>query len=363
VEFTSNDSNIKARIKIPYILIVLVLIFMAGIRVAQGADFWPYYRLYMGINKYVRWKDAFDAGIEPFYVIISKVLGYFRMPFFTLLTTFAIISVSLKTSTYFKYSPYPMLSLLFFFMPYYFTGDSGHIRQTASVALCIFSYQFIERRQLFKFLLCIFIGYYFHKTAIIFIPAYWIANMYISTRGCIILLIISIILGPFKIYLLFGSLFSSMSSDILSEAVGGYYSYQGMEGGNFSLNDIVKIIFLAIILFNDNYIINTTNDKNYMPMRNLVIFFYFLHYTLKGNIIFSLRLPAAYNDFSIILIAMIIKYSPKNMSRIIYFYIVIFIYLMSWRFWPNSVALGFDKMSNIFNSDTNYFIPYEFVDE
>lgn len=49
----------------------------------------------------------------------------------------------------------------------------------------------------------------------------------------------------------------------------------------------------------------------------------------------------------------------------IYYFLVVYIYLMSWRFWTNSVALGFDKMSTIFseNVDIKYFIPYEFINE
>jgi hypothetical protein len=250
-------------------------------------------------------------------------------------------------------------------MPFYFFEDLGHIRQSAGMACCLFSYRYIEKKQLFKFLLCVLIGYYFHKTAVVFLPAYWIANAYISTRQCVIILIISIIISPFKPYLLFGNLFENISIDVLSHATGGYFSYQSLEGAGFTMADVVKIIIIFIILFNDNYIINTTDDKNYMKMRNLVICYFFLYYSLKENVIFSVRLPGYYSAFYIILIAMIIKYSAKNISKLIYFYVIIYIYLMSWRFWPNSVALGFDKFSNVFNTniDINNFIPYEFADK
>lgn len=360
-----NNNGIKARIKIPYIVISSVFIFLCGIRVAQGADYWPYYKLYMSINKFVKWSDLFDADVEVSYVLISKILGYFRMPFFALLFIYGLISISLKTYSYYKYSPYPMISLLYFFMPNYFFSDSGHIRQGVSIALCLFSYQYIEQRKLFKFLFCIFISYYFHKTALIFIPAYWITKLNLSTFSCFLIILFAIIISPFKPYLFFENLFSNISSDIIAEATGGFYSYKNLESAGWSINDIVKLIFITTLLVNDRYICNTTSDENYKMIRNLVVTYYFIYYSLRENSIFSIRLPAAYGDFWAILIAMIIKYSKKTYYHIIYFFFIIYIYLMSWRIWPNSVALGFDKMSNIFSDDFDikYFIPYEFIDE
>ena len=360
-----NNNGIKARIKVPYIVISSIFIFLCGIRVAQGADYWPYYKLYMSINKFVKWSDLFDADVEVSYVLISKILGYFRMPFFALLFIYGLISISLKTYSYYKYSPYPMISLLYFFMPNYFFSDSGHIRQGVSIALCLFSYQYIEQRKLFKFLFCIFISYYFHKTALIFIPAYWITKLNLSTFSCFLIILFAIIISPFKPYLFFENLFSNISSDIIAEATGGFYSYKNLESAGWSINDIVKLIFITTLLVNDRYICNTTSDENYKMIRNLVVTYYFIYYSLRENSIFSIRLPAAYGDFWAILIAMIIKYSKKTYNHIIYFFFIIYIYLMSWRIWPNSVALGFDKMSNIFSVDVDikYFIPYEFIDE
>ena len=360
-----NNNGIKARIKVPYIVISSIFIFLCGIRVAQGADYWPYYKLYMSINKFVKWSDLFDADVEVSYVLISKILGYFRMPFFALLFIYGLISISLKTYTYYKYSPYPMISLLYFFMPNYFFSDSGHIRQGVSIALCLYSYQYIEQRKLFKFLFCIFISYYFHKTALIFIPAYWITKLNLSTFSCFLIILFAIIISPFKPYLFFENLFSNISSDIIAEATGGFYSYKNLESAGWSINDIVKLIFITTLLVNDKYICNTTSDENYKMIRNLVVTYYFIYYSLRENSIFSIRLPAAYGDFWAILIAMIIKYSKKTYYHIIYFFFIIYIYLMSWRIWPNSVALGFDKMSNIFSDDVDikYFIPFEFIDE
>ena len=138
-----------------------------------------------------------------------------------------------------------------------------------------------------------------------------------------------------------------------------------MEGTGWGLNDIVKLIFITILLVNDKYICNTTTNPNYKMIRNLVVTYYFLFYSLRENSIFSIRLPTVYGDFWTILIAMIIKYSKNSYRIMIYYFLVVYIYLMSWRFWTNSVALGFDKMSTIFseNVDIKYFIPYEIINE
>ncbi|MGM5629356.1 EpsG family protein [Apibacter raozihei] len=356
-----EQSNQKGNLKGIYIFSVIILILMSGLRVAQGADYWPYLELYKGSNKYIKWDEVFKADIEPSYIIVSKILGKLHLPFFALLTVFATFSISLKSYIFYKYSPLPMLSLAFYFMPVYFFEDCGHVRQSAAIACCIYSYKFIADKKLLKFLFCILIGYYSHKTAVVFLPAYWIANANISTRQCYLILISSLILWPLEPYNWFGNLFESLTIDTVS---GAFNSYKNLDELGLSINDIVKIIFIGIILFNDKYILENTKDTNYLKVRNLVIFYYFIFYSFRGNAIFSVRLPGVYGDFAILLIPMIIKYSKLTYRRLLYSYIIIYIFLISWRFWGNAQALGFNNFSNIFNTNYNLFYntPNEFID-
>ena len=61
----------------------------------------------------------------------------------------------------------------FFFM---FTG----VRQCLAISICLFSYKYCQDRKLFRFLLCMVLAYFFHKSSILFLPVYWIAGRKVS---------------------------------------------------------------------------------------------------------------------------------------------------------------------------------------
>ncbi|MDR3273469.1 MAG: EpsG family protein, partial [Flavobacteriaceae bacterium] len=192
-EFTTG-----VRLKQFFVAMCVVMVIIAGIRVGQGADYWPYFDLFIGSNEFVPWNRVFESsmGIEPTYVIISKLCGGLGLPFTVFLLVWAGISIFLKGKTFLDYSPLPVFSLLYFFMPGFFAGDMGHIRQGMATALCIFSFRYIADRKLYKFLICLYFAYLTHKTAMVFVPAYWIANMKISTTKAFLIVLLGFILWP-----------------------------------------------------------------------------------------------------------------------------------------------------------------------
>lgn len=356
----SSNYNIKPKIKIPYICMVTVLIFITGTRGNRGADYWPYVRFFVGANTFIRWNQIFDSGVEPTYIIFSKIIGNLHLPFFILLFTFATISISLRSSFYYKFSPYPFFTLLFYYMPTYFFQDSGHIRQGASIAICLFSFQYITQRKLLKFLLSILIAYYFHKTAIIFLPAYWIANIYISTFKAFLLIVLSILIAPLEPYNWFGEIFNSLSADTLSDA---YNSYQKLGESTFSVGELVKICFLVIIFSFDKYNIKTANNYNYLKIRNLCLTYYCIYYCFRQNEIFSIRLPIVYDAFAGTLFAIIIKNSKSQINKyLIYSFLIIYLYLVSFRFSTNAKKLNFDKFETLFTDGSASIIIHETID-
>jgi len=345
-----------------FVIICVVMVIIAGIRVGQGADYWPYFGLYMGANKYVPWNMVFDRtlGIEPVYVILSKVCGSLHLPFTALLFTIAGFSIFFRSKAIYKFSPLPLVSLLWYYMPGFFASDMGQIRQGLATSICMFSFQYITSKKLYKYLICIYFAYLTHKATMIFIPAYWIANMNISTAKAFFIIILGVILWPLHPYTILGGWVNSISMD--SIAAESYNSYSsGEDVGFFTATEVIRINFIIILFVCDKYILRRNVDENYMKVRNLVVMFYFLYYFFHGNPMFSLRLATVYQAFEIILIGMFLAYS--NYRYVLYIYYIVYLYLMSWRFWTMAQKLGFDKFGNIFNSphySIESFTPHEF---
>ena len=77
---------------------------------------------------------------------------------------------------------------VFFFM---FTGT----RQCLAMGICLFSYKFLKQKQYFKFLLCVLLAYYFHKSAVLFIIVLFIYNRKVSSINIIVYSIAALVIG------------------------------------------------------------------------------------------------------------------------------------------------------------------------
>ncbi len=76
---------------------------------------------------------------------------------------------------------------LFFFATtgvymFMFTGT----RQCIAMSICLFAYQFIKRKKLIRFLICIVLAFFFHRSAIIFLAAYFIFRRKLSVLNVLV---------------------------------------------------------------------------------------------------------------------------------------------------------------------------------
>ena len=107
----------------------VVLILLAGFRYYVGADYPAYKNLFVGFSIYTDYSDVFNKAIfkksaeeiEWIFVLINKIIFDLGMPFYIVTFVMALLTVSLKLSTIYKFSPLPALSTLFYFMPVFFS--------------------------------------------------------------------------------------------------------------------------------------------------------------------------------------------------------------------------------------------------
>lgn len=134
-------------------------------------------------------------------------------------------------------------SFLYFFATigtytFMFTG----VRQCLAMSICLFSYYFIKRHKLIPFLLLVILAFTFHKSAILFVIAYFIYNRKISWGNAII-------------YAIFGGL-AFVYIDVIQEWFNDNLDYDyGIEetGNGFIFFAIIAIVtafsFLMILYY------------------------------------------------------------------------------------------------------------------
>ncbi|WP_027376013.1 EpsG family protein [Kaistella palustris] len=320
----------------------ILVVLAVGFRINVGADYPVYKMLFSGFAIYTTYGDVLDKAlfrpnteeIEWIFVLINKLVFDFGFPFYIVTLIMAAITVSLKFTAIYRNVGFPTLALLFYFMPIMFFEDSGQMRQGLGIAVCVASFKFIKERNLPLFLLCIYIALGFHKTAIIFLPAYWLVKIPLNSKRIFWILVLAVLSSPFELYRLGGEFFATLSPKDVSGAYTGYLDdrYYGTQVET-GLNDIVKLIFIFILIRYDKD--GCERVWWYEYMRNLAVFGMALFYFFRSNEIFAIRLPGAYMFFvTMFCLSNLVYAVPKRPRQILYlgfmaYFVAMFFYFGS----------------------------------
>lgn len=336
--------------KTPFFLIIagVLMIIFSGFRYFVGADYPIYRNLYSGFSLYIDYSEVFKKAtfqpskeqIEWIYVLLNKILFDIGSPFYMVTFVMVLMSISLKFTTIYQNLAYPVLGAFMYFMPLYFFEDSGQIRQGMGVAICVFSYRYIKARNLPMFLLMMYIALGFHKTAVAFLPAYWVVKIPMNKARIIAVIVIAILLSPLEVYRIFGSLIDTVGSQDVSDGFSGYVNdSQFGQSVAFGLADIIKIFFIYILYKFDED--GCREVEYYEYMRNLAVFGLFLFYIFRGNRIFAIRLPGAYMFFMSVFVVPSIVYAAKTrVQRVLHTTFLVYLFLMYFNFSSNNGKAG-----------------------
>ena len=348
--FQEVYSNEEKKSSFPIWVIAIVMIVLAGLRGNVGADYPIYrsfYNLYFPTLDYSDVVDKMlmrksDLDIEWMYVLLNKFVFAFGGPFQSFTFVSACLTLGFKLWTFKKDSAYPVFSALLLFIPGYFIADSGHMRQALGMAVCILSYQFIKERKLFWYLLCIYIAYGFHKSASIFLPAYWLVLIPLNANRIFYAIVACVILSPFQIYNLFAGFLGSLN---LQEVSNGYNGYIGYEDKGSSFMDGTVILYSFLLIMYDKAA--SQRVWYYEYIRNIMVVGVCLYFIFRDNPVFSTRLVGVYIGFGSLLIPNIIygmeKISTKRFWHFFFVAFMIFYYF---------VFASFQGLAGRFTPDT-----------
>lgn len=187
-------------------LVATQWVLISGLRhISVGADTTAYKYLFEQ-TKTMSWSKVFSNiwnylfnGLDikdPGYSLVQKVFQIFCNDYQVYLIFIAVFFMSFMAIWVYKNSADPCFSFLLYSALFYsFYAITGH-RQTIATALIVFlGYKYIKERKLINFALISFVAFLIHKSSIIFVPFYFIANIPITTLYVIVALIIVIIIA------------------------------------------------------------------------------------------------------------------------------------------------------------------------
>lgn len=292
-----------------YIVMIFMLLFV-GFRYKVGHD----WNTYFHIHKMNTWHLTNGDFIEPTFTIISKITKLLSsnhiISFQILIFAYAAISLGSYTYVIDKYSKNKVTSVFILFPMYILNTVFGQIRYGVALAICLLSIRYIINKDFKKYILTILIAASFHFTAIVLIPVYFLANIKISNKNKLIILIIAIVIGLILNPL---DLIKYVNDNVfklvyLNDKISIYTENEG------SLISVYFFINLFIYLFSE-YIYNRLNINDSVVKNTInIIFWGVIIYAVSNKFdILAFRGSSYYFIFEILLLPNLLSYlSIKN---------------------------------------------------
>lgn len=312
--------------------LAIYLVLLAGLRNNVGPDYGSYKMIYLysGSKEYINiflkalhLEGSENVDLEWLYALINKVLlNVFNAPYYVLTLVIAIFAIFFKVEYTDDNTFYPFTFTLFMFIPNFFIGESGQIRQNLGTFIAYFALRFIKERKLLLYLFWMFIASGIHNVCYLFIPMYWLVRFPMNKMMMLVLIIASVFASPFEVYRIFGDFLTNLSSEsMLVEGFNGYMdeSAQRLNGGFGIPEGMMVILTFFLFVFDDKMMEKYPYYEYHKVYAVLGICMYFI---FRNNPIFSSRMAGAFIGFSYIIIPNAMYVVSANTKKLIYTFII-----------------------------------------
>lgn len=338
-KFKDSDSNRKKYIQ----LISFILILQSGLRnVAVGSDTYSYF---LSFNDSIRssWQDvsqividyySYGIGKDPGYSVFEKLVSSVTAEYQVYLMLIAIIFFVALGNFIYKNTTRLIDAILAFVIYsvlfYHFFSITGH-RQTIATAAALYGFELIKRRKLIPFLILIGLASTIHKSVLLFIPFYFIAQ--ISKPK----LFFRAVLVLFPIIMVFRN---SLSTYL--KVLGGYEEY-GINEAAGTATFTAMFLFISIVALLRSKVILKNNKKAQQYYNAFAIALLFLPLTWVNPS--AMRVVQYFSIFMLLLVPEIIysfqAVSPRVKRDLTVFTIIVLIALFLKSNWNNPNDYGF----------------------
>lgn len=250
---------------------------------------------------------------DPGYYLLQKIFQIFSEDYQMWLIFIAVVFTGLMARWIYRYSSMPDVSFLIYSVLFYsFYAVTGH-RQTIATALIFFlGYEYAKKREFVKFAIIAFIAFMIHKSSLVFIIYFFIANINITSLYVMIMAGVTVVVGALGSQL-YGpiALFLGFGEEQVNYAVGGAETYATV------------LLLLCVIAFCMYPWINHQRiDAKYIY--NLLILTLISTVLVYNNQSF-MRIQQYYSMIIMVVVPEMIQAVDKNYRVLVYLFVVVFL--------------------------------------
>lgn len=306
----------KKKNKSLMIFACLWLILHDGLRWQVGSDWEPYYKYFFD--------PADHFNFEPAYQYLNIIVRSFTDEYNFFLIVVATFFYTLSFREIYRYSISPLMTVTIFYS--IMVGMMGMNRQEFTLAISIFSVPFILNRDWKKFLIATAIGFCFHRTALLFLPAYFLADKKWGPKFIIVSITVLLV-----VY--FSGVIKNLSVLKYAALLGSDFEYRvevsmlDNERGFSAISGVVKRL-LMIYLFYKFIYKKKCVEPHVKLFFNFYVFGVWLYLLTNGTYLQTIASRGAlyYNIYECFLVPLLLFSVPIKMRERQILWLLIFIY-------------------------------------
>lgn len=189
IRYRLRVRNMVCSKEVYIILAMLPMFIMLGFRGPDmGADTGVYLKNFENTMNMSLSEAINSSRMETGYIIFVKFLGTYitKNPLVYQVICVSIYFVGLYSFLKEQEENDVFLFLYFFCTLGLFTFMFTGVRQCIAMSICLFSYKYVKKEKLLKFILCILLAYFFHKSALLFLAVYFISKRRITMYNVLV---------------------------------------------------------------------------------------------------------------------------------------------------------------------------------
>lgn len=334
--------NKKNKGGVAYLLAILAIIVIAGLKTDGSTDYLSYKGAYEDPAMQVELESSYEPGFQ-FFNIICKNLGFSFILYYFI---FACISIGTKAYVFKKIAPYVFPALLMYLCGVFFERDNDGIRQGMSIAFCFLALYHLIRENKKGFVLCCLIAFLFHYSSIVFLVAFFFDRIKISDKLlCIIVFIFFVLCATHRS---FSDLFMQyLPSGV---AMAKMELYANSEEASASVGISVGLLFRLgiLLLFMKSRKKMRIEERVYYILRNGFALSIIMSLAFNDFIILSHRLPYAFREFQIIIVSYLFTgIKNEKLKPILLILVWLYCNLLLYRYLNGDAAKIYNSYQNI----------------
>lgn len=326
-----------------------ILSLFVGFRWETGTDWNSYKSLFDSLE--LNWTFLinvyhFDVG----YVFFNAIVKFFTDNYTIFLCINSFVTFFFLSKLLLKLSPYPNLSLFFFYTNFMIAQFMGSNRRMMAMVFILWSFYYIYKSHKKLTLLNLGLAFSFHRSSLINVITLFIPKTAIRTKWVLIILLVSLCIGllqlPAKLIDILANLLSSLGNNPLVEKM-LFYSENGKEHlvystGSLLLSTIFAVAKRSILLSFYIWILKTHSVDRITHFFYNIYIIGFAGYLLFIGSFFQM-LTAYFTFIEIILIGRMYSYTAGRLKFA--FCMLLFFY-------------GLLQMANALNVYPDLYLPY-----